>query len=178
MASCSVASRKARLISLLGVMGSVLRVEFRMFSSPQHTPARHRSCRAACQGACPPARTGTSRPDCRHPARRCGATARTATHAMRAVAGEDHPAVAELVHAHAGRVDADPLESRIPSPAGRRLDRGITRSGFFSSSGSASQPSWKSMRQTSSGSRCSWTDWMRWNSGSNRNQRSVRSPSS
>jgi hypothetical protein len=35
--------------------------------------------------------------------------------------------------------------------------RGITRSGFFSSSGSASQPSWKSMRQTLSACLCSST---------------------
>ena len=51
--------------------------------------------------------------------------------------------------------------------------RGITFSGFFSSSGSASQPSWKSMRQTLSASRCSSTLWPRWNGGSNQNQRSA-----
>ena len=46
-------------------------------------------------------------------------------------------------------------------------------SGFFSSSGLASQPSWKSMRQTPSGCMCSSTLWLRWNGGSNQNQRSA-----
>ena len=51
--------------------------------------------------------------------------------------------------------------------------RGMMFSGFFSSSGSASQPSWKSMRQTPSGCMCSSTLWLRWNGGSNQNQRSA-----
>jgi len=47
--------------------------------------------------------------------------------------------------------------------------RGMIFSGFFSSSGSASQPSWKSSRQTSSACLCSSADWLRWNGGSNQN---------
>ena len=35
--SCSTASRKTRLISLFGVMKSVARVEFRMFSSAAYS---------------------------------------------------------------------------------------------------------------------------------------------
>ncbi|MCY1542899.1 hypothetical protein D9M68_786760 [compost metagenome] len=58
----------------------------------------------------------------------------------------------------------------LPSSA---CTRGITRSGDFSSTGSASQPSWKSMRQTLSGWRCSSTDWLGWKGGSNQNQRSL-----
>ena len=58
----------------------------------------------------------------------------------------------------------------LPSSA---CTRGITRSGWRSATGSASQPSWKSMRQTSSGCRCSSTDWFGWNGGSNQNQRSA-----
>jgi hypothetical protein len=46
-------------------------------------------------------------------------------------------------------------------------------SGFFSSTGSASQPSWKSMRHMPSACLCSSTLWPGWNGGSNQNQRSV-----
>ena len=51
--------------------------------------------------------------------------------------------------------------------------RGLMFSGRFSTSGSASQPSWKSTRQTLSGCMCSSTLWLRWNGGSNQNQRSA-----
>jgi hypothetical protein len=81
--------------------------------------------------------------------------------------------MAELVHAQAAEgIDADPLELELDVRTKQRLMRGMTFSGCFSAIGSASQPSWKSMRQTLSGWRCSSTDWLGWNGGSNQNQRS------
>ena len=70
LASSSVASRKARLASLLGVMKSVLRVELRM----SHPPRRHARC-CRCRAACLERRLATpgevSRPGCRRPEHRC-----------------------------------------------------------------------------------------------------------
>jgi hypothetical protein len=58
-----------------------------------------------------------------------------------------------------------------PMPEQRRT-RGMMFSGLRSSTGSASQPSWKSMRQMPSAA-CSSTLWPGWNGGSNQNQRSA-----
>jgi hypothetical protein len=58
-------------------------------------------------------------------------------------------------------VDRHPLQLELGVRAQHGRMRGMTRSGFFSSSGSASQPSWKSMRQTLSACLCSSTDWPR-----------------
>jgi hypothetical protein len=92
---------------------------------------------------------------------------------VRRIAREQHAAVAEAVHPHAReRIDADPFELEFRIGASSACTRG-TRSGVFSNAGSASHPSWKSMRQTLSGCRCSSTDWFGWNGGSNQNQRSA-----
>jgi hypothetical protein len=82
--------------------------------------------------------------------------------------------VPESLHAPAlERVHARPLELELaPSPEHRAQARQDAL-GLFSPRGSASQPSWKSTRHTSSAWRCSSTDCSGWNGGSNQNQRSV-----
>jgi hypothetical protein len=80
---------------------------------------------------------------------------------VRRVADEQHAAVVEAVHAPALEgVDADPFQLELALVAQHGLDARDDVLGLFSSSGSASQPSWKSMRQTLSAWRCSSTDWL------------------
>ena len=132
------------------------------------TRARRRSCRAARRAPCRCSTSGELPGQVvgvLHAG--VGAARAERRHAVRRVAGEQHAAVAEA-RPCAGRRRCRrwPIRARTARPSSpmRRAaprTRGMMFSGFFSSSGSASQPSWKSMRQTPSGCLCSSTLWLR-----------------
>ena len=93
---------------------------------------------------------------------------------MRAVAREDHPAMHEVRQPAAlERVDRHQSSRKSACPTTRAIRGDHTVSGLRSASGSASQPSCRSIRQMLSGCLCSSADWPLLNGGSNQNQRSA-----
>ena len=124
--------------------------------------ARDRRCRAAAPAPCRRS-TSVELPDeivgILEAAVRAARAERA--HDVRGIAGEQHAAVAEMLHAPAlERVDARPfdLEFARRARASRAAAAGCAPAASRLS-GSASQPSWKSTRHTSSACRCSSADW-------------------
>ena len=142
-------------------MKSVARVEFRMFSSAASRAFGIVGVEQALRRA--PVDHQLQLPDeivdvlecrCWHRARRTAT--RRAPHRRQTARGHDGIAAS----AGTGTCRRSPIRCRTrPSSPSIARSRGRMRSGCFSRSGSASQPSWKSMRQTSSACRCSSADW-------------------